>query len=309
MNKPVIFLIGPTAVGKSQTAYHLAKKINAEIISCDSMQVYKGMDIGTSKPEKKLRKEIPHHLIDVISPDEEFNVAKYQSEVASVIDKIYEKGKLALISGGTGLYMKVLLDGIFKEKEGSLKIREGLKKQAENKGLEFLYQELKRLDPEAAEIVHPRDARRIIRALEFYHKTKRTISEAKKTTRGILKDYKVRIFGLSRSREELYQRINKRVDAMFEKGLVDEVIKLNKKYNLSKTAKEALGYKEILKFLKGKFPLDEAKELIKRNTRRLAKRQLTWFKKDARVEWIEVEDKEGPEETAGKIYGMIKDEI
>ena len=309
MKKPAIFLVGPTASGKSEIAVKLAKKLKAEIISCDSMQIYKDMNIGTSKPSRTAREEILHHLIDAVSPDEEFNVAKFQDKAVSLIKKIHNRGKVPFLVGGSGLYMKVLLDGIFKESSKDEKLRERLKKEIEAKGSNQFYQKLKKVDPEAAKIIHPKNTRRIIRALEVYYSLGKPISEVKRESEGIYNKYKVRILGITRDRKELYERINKRVDLMFDKGLVDEVRRLNEKYNLSDTAREALGYKEILKELNNEYSLDEAKRLIKRNTRRYAKRQLTWFRKESRIEWIEVKHKERAGDVANRIYRMIKDEI
>lgn len=291
MKKPVIFLVGPTAVGKSKIAIKLARKIKAEIISCDSMQVYKGMDIGTSKVSRAQRIFIKHHLIDVVRPNEEFNVSIFKEKVELLIEDIHKKDKIPLLVGGSGLYMKIILDGIFKE-DGDESIRERLKMEAEEKGSEVLYKRLKELDPETAAILHPKDSRRIVRALEVYYKLGMPISEAKKRTEGIYKKYNVFIFCLMREKDELYSSIDKRVDLMFKKGILKEARRLIKRYNLSKTAKNALGYKEIFGYFKGEYNLNEAKRLIKRNTRHYAKRQITWFKKDPRIEWLKVSDKD-----------------
>lgn len=302
----IIFLVGPTASGKSEIAVLVAEKIPAEIVSCDSMCVYREMDIGTSKPSIELQRRVPHHLIDILMPDEEFNVAMFKKKAEILIKEIHTRGKTPLFVGGSGLYMKVLLDGIFEEEKKSNNLPEEIKEGIREKDTNYLYQELKKVDPEAANVIHPKDRRRVIRALKVYYNLGMPISKLKKGTRGISDKYEVRIFGLRRNRESLYERINRRVDEMFDKGLVDEVKRINKRYNLSKTAKEALGYKEILKYLDGQISLDEAKRRIKVNTRHFAKRQMTWFKKDSRIEWIEIEDNEGPESVADRICRMIK---
>lgn len=309
MKKPVVFLVGPTATGKSEIAVKLARKIKAEIISCDSMQVYKEMDIGTSKPSTALRQKVPHYLIDEVSPNKEFNVAIFRNKVNSLIKKIHKKGKIPLLVGGSGLYMKVLLDGIFEEDEDDKAIRKTLLEEAKDKPNDYLYKKLKKIDSQTATLLHPNDRRRIIRALEVYYKLGMPISVAKKRIEGIYRKYKVLIFGLMRKRDKLYERINKRVDIMFKKGLLSEVKKLVKKYNLSKTAKCALGYKEVLGFLNGEYKLDEAKRLTKRNTRRFAKRQIAWFKKESRIEWFMITDKDRDLAIVNKLYKRIRDEI
>ncbi|MCK4518842.1 MAG: tRNA (adenosine(37)-N6)-dimethylallyltransferase MiaA [Candidatus Omnitrophica bacterium] len=307
--KKVIFLVGPTASGKSEAAVMLAKKINTEIISCDSMQVYKGMNIGTSKIKKDETRGITHHLIDVIEPDEEFNVAIFRDKVNSLIEKIHRNDRVPLLVGGSGLYMKILLDGIF-DKAGEVEgFRERIEKEARGRLEDYLYRKLKEVDPVAADSLHPKDKRRIIRALEVYYHLGIPISEAKEKRKGLWEKHSVLIFGLTYDRQELYERINKRVDFMFEAGLLDEVKNLVDKFKLSRTAKNALGYKELMGFLEGEYSLDEAKRLIKRNTRRYAKRQLTWFKKEPRIEWITISEGEGYEEIAAGIYAKVKNEI
>jgi len=281
----IIFLVGPTAIGKSALAIGLARKINAEIISCDSMQIYKGLDILSSKPDKKMCGEVKHHLLDVASPEKEFNVALYRRLALQAIKNIHRRKKIPLFVGGSGLYMSVVIDGIFKEAGADLKIRRRLYEEAENKGINFLYERLRGIDAQAARKIHPNDLKRIVRALEVYQKTGKTISELKKTRKGLSDKYDILIFGLNKDREKLYQDINSRVEEMFEQGLVTEVKKLMP-LKLSLTCRQAIGINEIKGYLEGKYGLEEAKELIKRNTRRYAKRQLTWFRKDKRIIWI-----------------------
>lgn len=300
MKPRIIFLVGPTGVGKSLTAVCLAKKINAEIISCDSMQVYKGMDIITSKPPMASRKIIPHHLVSTISPDKEYNVWRYYKDVTRKIKEIVRHGKAPLITGGTGLYMSILIDGIFKSSASKRAIRNRLYKQAKERGSGYLYDRLKVLDSHAASKIHPHDTKRIVRALEVFQTTGQTISKLQKQRKGLGEEYDIKVFCLDMPRERLYQRIDERVEKMFSQGLVAEVKRLLKS-KLSKTAAYAIGIRELRGYFEGLYDLEEAKRLIKRNTRLYAKRQLTWFRKDKRIEWIELKDKEKPTSVANRI--------
>jgi len=301
MKPRMIFLVGPTAVGKSGTAVCLAKKINAEIISCDSMQVYKGMDIITSKPPLALRRRVPHHLISVISTDKEYNVSRYYKDTARKVKEVLKRGKVPFIVGGTGLYMSILIDGIFKSSASSKIIRNRLYRQAEERGSEYLYNRLKIIDSQAASRIHPNDTKRIIRALEVFEATGQPISRLQKQRKGLGQQYNTKVFGLNMPREKLYRKIEERVEKMFTDGLVDEAKRLLK-LKLSKTAAYAIGIKELKGFFCGLYGLDEAKRLIKRNTRLYAKRQMTWFRKDKRINWIEVGEKEKPQSIANRIW-------
>ena len=288
MVKPrIIFILGPTAVGKTGYALKLAKRISAEIISCDSMQVYKGMDIVSSKPSISIRRVIPHHLIDIISAKKEYNASVYRRKALKAIKAILEKKKTPLFVGGTGLYANAVLDGIFKGPGEDKRIRRRLYLQAEERGTKQLYQRLLRVDPQAARKIHANDLKRIIRALEVWINTKKPISQWQKERQGITKDYNVEIYCLYQPRQKLYSRINQRVEQMLRRGLVDEVANLLKA-GLSKTASCAIGIKEIKGYLEGRYNLDETKDLIKRHTRQYAKRQLTWFRKDKRIKWKNV---------------------
>ena len=279
----VFFLVGPTASGKTKLSFELAKNLNAEIISCDSMCVYKGMDILTSKPSALDRKKTKHHLVDIISPAKEFSVAKYRLMALDVIEDILKRGKTPLFVGGSGLYVKAVVDGLFSSNKKDAGFRKRQEQLAEKYGKIYLYNKLKKIDPVTAKKIHPNNLRRVIRALEIYHTERKRPSELKQKTEPLR--HKVNIFGLKIDREELYENIDHRVDHMFEQGLAREVKNLSKR-KLSLTAKAALGYKEVLGYLKGKYSIDEAKELLKRNTRRFAKRQLTWFRADKRIQWI-----------------------
>jgi len=295
----LLFIVGPTAIGKSKIAFEAAKRLDAEIISCDSMQIYRNMGIMSQVPSLKWRKRIPHYLVEVLNPSEEYNVAKFREAALRHISCITEKGKTPMIVGGSGLYMKALLDGLFPSPGRDLWLRESLFKEEERKGPGTLYAKLSRVDHKAASKIHPNDTRRIVRALEVYYLTGISITEHKKMTKPLSSEYDAKIFGLIRPREALYQRINKRGEEMFNKGLVKEVKRISKK-TLSMTAAASLGYKEILGYLKGKYSLEEAKELLKQNTRRFAKRQLTWFRADKRIEWVDV-DEIGSEEVVEAI--------
>ncbi len=304
--KVIVCLIGPTAVGKTEIALPLAKAINAEIISCDSMQVYKGIDIASSKPTQKQRKAVCHHLIDIVSPSRQYNAARFASSCRRIITDIHKGGKLPLLVGGSGLYLRALLDGLFSGPGQSQELRKKFYQQAKEYGPAYLYNRLKRIDPQAAEAIHPHDLRRVVRALEVYQLTDMPITELKPKTRGIRGKYALHIFGLMRSRAALYARIEKRVDKMFCRGLVAEISRLNSQ-RLSRTAKSLLGYREISGFLNGEHSRDEARRLLKRNTRRYAKRQLSWFRGEKGICWIEIGLEDRPEAIAKKILVILSD--
>ncbi len=304
MKEKVIFIVGPTAVGKSEVAVALARKLNAEIISCDSMQVYKGMDILTSKPSQAMRGKIRHHLVDILTPEKEYNVSVYRREALKHMKAIVKKGKIPLLVGGTGLYMSILIDGIFKVKAQNKKIREKLYKELEKYGKERLYARLKKVDPEAAGKIHPNDARRIIRALEVFESTGKTITSLKSQRKGLGEKYAIKVFCLNMERQALRDRIKKRVDKMFARGLALEVKRLLKR-KLSKTALQAIGIKELKGYFDGEYDLVRAKELMTTSTCQYAKRQLTWFRKDKRIHWVEVGSKESPQSITKKIINKI----
>ena len=278
MQKKILIITGPTAVGKTKYSVKTAKKINGEIISADSMQIYKYMNIGTAKPSFKERKGIKHHLISIIAPDGEFNVAKFVQMVYKKINKIEKKGKTPIIVGGTGLYLKALLYGFkFPGIGHEEKLRQVFKKEAQKYGIKFLYNKLMKVDPKKAKCLHPNDEYRIIRALEVYYNTGKPLSSQQFYNIKTLKQFKV--ICLMMDRGELYQLIDRRVEAMINKGLIKEVEGLIKRgYNSNLPALKAIGYKEIIEYLNGVYDCKEMIRLIKRNSRRLAKRQLTWFR-------------------------------
>ena len=288
--KPLIILAGPTAVGKTSLSIRLAKETGGEIISADSMQVYRHMDIGSAKITKEEMNGVPHYLVDVLEPEEEFNVVRFQQMAKEAAEKIWEKGKIPLVVGGTGFYIQALLYDIdFTENDGDESYRRQLEQKAsDEEGASELYEMLKRVDPKAAQEIHPRNIKRIIRALEFYHQTGRKISEHNETQRQKESPYNYAYFVLTDERSRLYEQIDQRVDLMMEQGLLDEVRYLKERgVRKDSTAMQGLGYKELYAYLEGEYPLDEAVRIIKRDTRHFAKRQLTWFKRERDVIWAD----------------------
>ncbi len=283
--KTVLFIVGTTAIGKTALALKLARKIKGEIISCDSMQIYKGMDILSQSPKPSETKKVRYHLVRFLNPSKEYSAGSFRKRAASLIEEIIDRKNIPIIAGGTGLYVKGLVDGLFPTPEADLKFRLDMFDYAARRGNKRLYKKLEKIDPLSASTIHPNNVRRVVRALEICHSTGRTMTELKKGTKGIADKYRIKIFGLKAPREEVYSNVNARVDKMFASGVVNEVKKLSRK-PLSKTAKAALGFKEIVGYLNNEYSLDEAKELMKRNTRRFAKRQLTWFRADKRIRWI-----------------------
>jgi len=283
--RTVLFIVGPTAIGKTALALKLARKIKCEIISCDSMQVYKGMEILSQSPGPSETKKVRYHLIRSLSPSKEYSAGSFRRRASSLIDDILKRKKVPVVVGGTGLYVKSLIDGLFVAPKADPRFRKDMYDFAARCGNARLYKKLVKIDPACAKAIHPNNVRRVVRALEICHSTGRTMTEMKDRTKGIADKYRIRIVGLTAEREKIYSDINHRVEKMFDSGVVDEVKKLSGK-RLGKTARAALGYKEILGFIRGEYSMDEAKELMKRNTRRFAKRQLTWFRADERIVWF-----------------------
>lgn len=292
MCKPkVIVICGPTASGKTALSIELAKKINGEIISSDSMQIYKYMDIGTAKPSKEEMQGIKHHLLDFVEPNQRYSVAEFKKDAESAIEEILAKGKTPIIVGGTGLYVDSLIYGIeYQDIELDEKYRQELEDRASKEGLEKLYEEAQKIDPQAMEKISENDKKRILRVLEIYKATgkNKTEQEIESRKNGVKYDYKV--FAINWDREALYERINKRVDMMIEQGLIQEVEQLLKKYNEFPTAMQGLGYKEVVEYLQGITSKEEMIEKLKMETRRYAKRQITWFKKNKQTIWIGPKD-------------------
>jgi tRNA dimethylallyltransferase len=286
-HQKIIFIVGPTGAGKTDAAFALAGKVSSRLISADAMQIYRGMDIITDKPPRAILKKNPVRMIDVISPAREYNVAAYVRGARRWILSALKVRKLPIVVGGTGLYVSALLDGIFEGKSEDPRVRERLNKECEQKGASVLYERLKSIDPEAAAKIIPGHTRRIVRALEVYEVTRQPISVLQKKRAGLRGFYDVRVFGLERGRDDLYSRIDQRVDAMIGNGLLDEARGLLKK-RLSKTAYCCIGVREIEGFLKGQYDLDEAVRLIKINSRHYAKRQMTWFRRDKSITWLNI---------------------
>lgn len=286
--KPLIILTGPTAVGKTKASIGLAKAVDGEIISADSMQVYRHMDIGSAKIKPEEMEGIPHHLIDVLEPDDEFHVVKFQQLAKKAMREIWERGHIPIVTGGTGFYIQALLYDIdFDENEKEDACRKELEAYAKEHGAEALHEKLAFVDPASAEMIHPNNIKRVIRALEFYEQTGKRISEHNETQRQRESPYAFAYFVLTDDRAHLYERINRRVDQMIEEGLVNEVQALKDKgYTKQLVSMQGLGYKEILDYLDGNCTLEEAIYTIKRDTRHFAKRQLTWFKRERDVIWI-----------------------
>lgn len=281
----VIVIVGPTASGKTATSIKVAKELNGEIISADSMQLYKEMNIGTAKPTFEEMDGVKHYMLDVVAPDEEFNVSKYKIKAEEAIEEILAKGKVPIIVGGTGLYINSLVDSIeFIDVKEDFEYRNECLEKAKQFGNQILHDELRKIDEEAAEKIDINNVRRVIRALEVYKVTGKTKTQLDKES---IKEpkYDYRMYGIEWNREILYDRIEKRVDIMLEEGLLDEVNNLINKYTLSKTAIQGLGYKEVIEYLENKVSYEEMVEKLKMETRRYAKRQLTWFRRDKRICW------------------------
>ncbi len=285
MKIPIVVVAGPTASGKTDLAIDIANAIGGEIVSADSMQIYKYMDIGTAKPTKEEREKCPHYLIDFVDPRVEFSVADYVGVAHTRIADIISRGKIPVMCGGTGLYINSVIDDVeFGEYENDYKLREELRAIAEEEGGEKLIEILREFDPVSAERLHPNNLKRVIRAIEFFKISGVPISEHQEETKKKESRYEPIMFLIDRPREELYERINRRVDVMVEMGLVDEVkALLDKGYSRDLNSMQGIGYKEIIAYLEGETTLDEALEEVKQNSRHYAKRQLTWFRRDNRI--------------------------
>ena len=312
--EPVIVIVGPTASGKTKLSIELAKRINGSIVSADSMQIYKYMDIGTAKPDENEMSGIRHYMTDEVDPDENFSVARYRECALEYISKILAEGKRPIVTGGTGLYINSLIYNInFSETICDEELRETLKNEAKEKGNRVLYDRLLSIDPEAASRIHENDTKRIIRAIEVYEHTKKTISEHVIESRREPPPYRYIVFGLEWDREKLYSRIDMRVDKMLEAGLVDEVKRLAEMgYDKGGTAMQGIGYKEVLDYLKGNLGFDETVYILKRDTRHYAKRQLTWFRRIEGINWLKADENSDFGELSEKIireciasYGII----
>jgi tRNA dimethylallyltransferase len=287
----LVIILGPTAVGKSELAMELALRIGGEIVNADSQQVYRYMDIGTGKPPQSDRKTVPHHLIDVVNPDEEFNAALFRRLASEAIDEIQRRNRNVLVCGGTGLYLKALTQGLFTGPGQDAGIRKALEEALRTQGLEAVYQRLVEIDPSVTATIHPNDRQRIIRAIEVYRSTGRPISEWQREHSFQENPFAVYKVGLGRDRAELYDQINRRTERMIHDGLLDEVRGLvGRGYALDLRPLQSVGYRQMGAVIEGKMALGEALDQMKRETRRLAKRQLTWFRRDDAVHWYHPEN-------------------
>ncbi|MBR3933597.1 MAG: tRNA (adenosine(37)-N6)-dimethylallyltransferase MiaA [Clostridia bacterium] len=303
----VIALVGPTGVGKTETSLALAELTNSEIISCDSMQIYRGMDIGTAKATKEEMLKVKHHLIDIKDPTQSYSVCEYVADAKNALEEIFKKGKNVMVVGGTGLYADSFIrDTNFAEASADNSIRQELEAFAKENGNEALHNILRNIDPESAQAIHPNNTKRVIRAIEYFRKSGEKISDHNKESALVPSPYDHIYIGLTRNRDNLYERIDQRVDQMICEGLADEVFNLWKKgCNLKMTSMQALGYKEIIYYIQGKCTFDEAIRILKRDSRRYAKRQLTWFNRNKNVNWINLSDYNSQDDVIKDITDII----
>jgi len=303
MAEVVDFIVGPTASGKTQVGLLVAEALGAEVISLDSMAVYRGMDIGTAKPSPEERGRVPFHLIDVCEPTEEFSAGDYLRLAATAVAEIRARGRRVLFVGGTPMYLKLLLEGVFRGPRADWEFRRALRARAEREGTAALHAELARVDAEAARRLHPNDLRRIERALEVYHLTGRPLSALQRANQLVVPGPK-RLVGLRRARADLCRRIDERVERMWEAGFVEEVRRLAER-GFSRSASQALGYREVLRHLAGELALAEARELTQRHTRQFAKRQMTWLRSIEGIRWAEVGPEDRPEDVAPRVLAAL----
>ena len=303
----LIILSGPTAVGKTELSLKLAKHVGGEIISADSMQVYKGMDIGTAKIKPEETEGIRHHLIDIISPADEWNVFRFKEEACRAVKDITSRGKIPIITGGTGFYIQAVVYDIDFEDEGESPVRKKLEQELAEKGAGEMHKRLEAVDPASAAAIHMNNSKRVIRALEFYELNGYPISVHNSEQRKRTSPYNFAYFVLNDDRQKLYERIDRRVDKMLEEGLVDEVKGLmDKGYDLSYVSMQGLGYKEIYRFLAGEITLEEAVYILKRDTRHFAKRQLTWFRREKELEFLDRQDYKNDDEILAHMLEAVR---
>ena len=306
--KIVLVIVGPTAVGKTFLSSLIAEKLPVEIVSADSRQIFKYMNIGTAKPPGEILKAIPHHFVDILEPNQEYSAGQFGVEARRVIAEIFQRKHVPLVSGGSGLYIRALLEGFFDNDVKNEKIRESLENRLEEEGLEALYRNLQKVDPEAAQKIHPHNSQRIVRALEVYLASGQRLSELQKKKLPP-PDFIALKFGLVKERSALYRDINERVEQMFREGLLAEVARiLGMGFEKNINALNTVGYKEVIRFLEGQITFEECVELIKRNSRHYAKRQLTWFRADPEIRWMTVNNPEDYQRVADKIVRIYQRE-
>lgn len=302
--KKILVLVGPTCSGKTHLSIHIGKLLDGEIISADSRQVYRFMDIGTAKPSKAQLETVPHHFIDILDPDQEYNAGRFGAEARKTVSEILSRKRVPIVVGGSGLYVEALIDGFFNGPPADPEFREIHYARYKSEGGEVLLNELRKIDPVAALKMLPSNSRRIVRALEVFHTTGRPISEHQSTNDPI--GMESLFIGLEWDRKILYERINRRVDLMLESGLVEEVKQVEKRgFMRTMNALQTVGYKEVFQYLYGEMTYDQMDEWTKRNSRRYAKRQLTWFRPDKRIQWIGMDETTDAEKVAEKIVGKF----
>lgn len=310
MTKPkIILIVGPTGTGKTEYSVALAKRLCTEIISCDSMQIYRHMDIGTAKIKEDEMQGIVHHMISIAEPTQNYSVCDYVNESKKIIDDMIWRGKIPLVVGGTGLYADSLTNGIdfFESAPSDSEYRDKLNREAQEYGVEYIYEKLKKVDEKSSMTIHPNNVKRVIRALEYYHVTGETISSHNEKTKDTEPPYECCKIGFIRDRESMYERIDKRVDNMIDSGLIDEVKNLiDRGCTYDNTSMQAIGYKEVVDYIRGNVSYMEMIKILKQNSRRYAKRQVTWFKRDNDINWINLDRIEGKEEVTSECLKIIQ---
>ncbi|CAE6747908.1 tRNA dimethylallyltransferase [Nitrospira defluvii] len=305
--RPLVVLVGPTAVGKSEIGLRLARGLDTELLTADSRQVYRGMDIATDKPAMEQRQGVPHRLIDLVDPDEPFNAGQYRTLALQEIERLYGERRVPLIVGGTGLYVRTLIHGLCDAPRADQAFRAALLREAEARGRYFLHEELTRVDPESAARLHPHDEVKLVRALEVYHLSGRRLSEMQQRHGFAEQPFSVLMIGLHRDRPQLYRRIDARVEVMFERGVVEETANLLAQgYQRELGAMKGLGYQQVAGYLSGEYDRAEALRLLQRDTRHFAKRQLTWFRKEPGLQWRSLSEQDSPEDVAGRLLETVQ---
>ena len=305
--QPLVVLVGPTAIGKSRIAIEVAQALGTEILTADSTQVYRGMNIGTDTPSEEDRRRVPHRLIDLVEPDEPFNAGEFRRQALREISRLYEKGLLPLVVGGTGLYVRALLNGLWTGPPSDRTLRRKLEEEVRARGGESMYQELGRVDPVTASRLHPRDTVKVLRALEVYRQTGVPLSKAHEAHRERATPFRALVLGLTMERAVLHQRIDQRVDVELAKGLIDETrTLLTKGYSRDLVSMKSLGYRQMAGYLEGEYSFDEAVRRLKRDTRHFAKRQMTWFRKEPGLTWVEVQPEESVRSVSQRVVALIE---
>jgi len=304
--KPVVVMVGPTAVGKSRVAVEVAKAFETEVLTADSRQVYRGMDVGTDKPVPEERLSIPHRLIDLVNPDEPYNAGLYRRHALQEIERLYQDRRLPLVVGGTGLYVRTLLKGLCAAPQSDPTLRAALREEAKEQGHDRLYSRLVTIDPVAAARLHPRDESKVLRALEVYQLSGRTISEFQRDHQFADRPFSTLIIGLNRDRDELYRRIEERIDRQLSQGLIEETKQLLARgYSRDSAAMKGLGYRQVAEYLGGEYDAAEMIRRFKRDTRHFSKRQMTWFRKEPGIQWLTIQSSESARRTAELVIEQV----